>query len=202
MSRLASAARGRLVTTRVGAIALPRSRAAEVEDAARLGALDELLQRPFDGARVRLLAAQASCLRQQALTKRESRTLHVDRLPTRHRPGKRGVVRCVGEGRSCPIQLPGPVVLQICHLCVIARPMSETLTVRLDESLAKALADEAERTSRPKGRIVSEALEAHFRRTRPSALQALQQYVGSITGPSDLSTNRKYLSTLGGRRRA
>lgn len=80
--------------------------------------------------------------------------------------------------------------------------MSETLTVRLAESLAKALADEAERTSRPKGRIVSEALEAHFRRTRPSARQALQQYVGSIAGPSDLSTNREYLSTLGGQRRA
>jgi predicted transcriptional regulator len=80
--------------------------------------------------------------------------------------------------------------------------MSETLTVRLDDALAKALADEAERSSRPKGRIVAEALEAYFRRTRTSALQALQQYVGCMTGPSDLSTNRKHLATLGRRRRA
>jgi hypothetical protein len=80
--------------------------------------------------------------------------------------------------------------------------MSETLTVRLDDVLAKALADEADRTSRPKGRIVAEALQAHFRRTRPSALQALQPYVGCVSGPSDLSTNKTYLATLGRRRRA
>jgi hypothetical protein len=80
--------------------------------------------------------------------------------------------------------------------------MSATLTVRLDDALAKALADEAQRTSRPKGRIVSEALEAHLRRKRPTALQALQPYVGCVDGPPDLSTNKKYLATLGKRRRA
>jgi uncharacterized protein GlcG (DUF336 family) len=80
--------------------------------------------------------------------------------------------------------------------------MSETLTVRLDDALAKALTDEAERTSRAKGRIVSEALESYFRRTRPGALQALQRYVGCVEGPPDLSTNKKYLATLGKRRRA
>jgi hypothetical protein len=79
--------------------------------------------------------------------------------------------------------------------------MSETLTVRLDDALARALADEAERSSRPKGRIVAEALEAHFRRARTSALDAFQQYVGCVTGPSDLSTNKKHLATLGRRRR-
>jgi len=79
--------------------------------------------------------------------------------------------------------------------------MSETLTVRLDDAIAKALADEAERTSRPKGRIVIEALDAHFRRTRASALQAVRPYVGCVTGPPDLSTNKRYLATLGRRRR-
>ena len=79
--------------------------------------------------------------------------------------------------------------------------MSETFTVRLDDALARALADEAERTSRPKGRIVAEALQAHLRRVRPTALNALSQYVGCLAGPADLSTNRKHLSGLGGRRR-
>lgn len=79
--------------------------------------------------------------------------------------------------------------------------MSETLTVRLDDALAKALADEARRTARPKGRIVSEALSAHFRSTRTSALDALQRYVGCVEGPPDLSTNRAYLTSLGKRRR-
>ena len=81
------------------------------------------------------------------------------------------------------------------------RCMSETLTVRLDDALAKALADEAQRSSQPKGRIVAEALEAHFRRTRSSALQALRQYVGCVSGPPDLSTNKRHLATLGRRRR-
>ncbi len=79
--------------------------------------------------------------------------------------------------------------------------MSETLTIRLDDALARALADEAKRTTRPKGRIVSEALEAHFRRTRPSALHALRRHVGCVEGPADLSTNKTYLAALGQRRR-
>lgn len=77
--------------------------------------------------------------------------------------------------------------------------MSQPLTVRLDDALAKALAEEAERTGRPKSRIVAEALAAHLHRTRSGALQALQRYVGCITGPADLSTNKKHLSTLGSR---
>ena len=79
--------------------------------------------------------------------------------------------------------------------------MGATLTVRLHETVAKALAEEAARTSRPKGRIVQEALEAHLRRKRPTALEALRRYAGTVTGPPDLSTGRHHLDDFGRRRR-
>ena len=75
--------------------------------------------------------------------------------------------------------------------------MSETLTVRLDDDVAAALAEEARQTNRPKGRIVREALKEHLRGSRPDALSALKQYAGLMTGPADLATNKKHLAGLG-----
>lgn len=79
--------------------------------------------------------------------------------------------------------------------------MNETLTIRLDQAIAKALAEEAKRTSRSKGHVVRQALVEHLRRSRPSALDALGKYIGIISGPADLSTNKKHLADLGRRRR-
>jgi len=79
--------------------------------------------------------------------------------------------------------------------------MSETLTVRLDDEMAIALAREAARTHRPKGQIVREALHKHLRRKQRSALEVLQEHVGSITGPEDLSVNKAHLATFGKGRR-
>jgi hypothetical protein len=79
--------------------------------------------------------------------------------------------------------------------------MEDSLTVRLDESVAEQLADEARRTKRSKGQIVREALADYLRRSRPSALQAARKYVGCMNGPADLSTNKKHLADLGKRRR-
>jgi hypothetical protein len=79
--------------------------------------------------------------------------------------------------------------------------MEDTLTVRLDNTVAEQLAEEAKRTKRSKGQIVRDALADYLRRSRPNALQAARKYVGCVDGPADLSTNRKYLARLGRRRK-
>jgi hypothetical protein len=79
--------------------------------------------------------------------------------------------------------------------------MEDTLTIRLDESVAAQLAEEAKRTKRSKGQIVREALAEYMRRSRPNALQAARKYVGCFDGPADLSTNKKHLAGLGRRRK-
>jgi len=80
--------------------------------------------------------------------------------------------------------------------------MSTVLTVRLDPSLDAALEQEAERSGSTKGEIVREAIRERLSRTRSSALDALRGLDGLVTGPEDLSTNKRHLSGLGrGRRR-
>jgi hypothetical protein len=74
-----------------------------------------------------------------------------------------------------------------------------TLSLRLDEATVKALEAEAARTNRSKGHIVRAALAEHFGRARPRGAAALAKYVGCVSGPADLSTNKNYLATLGRR---
>jgi hypothetical protein len=80
--------------------------------------------------------------------------------------------------------------------------MDRMLTVRLDAAVADALEREARRTNRPKGGIVRDALAEHLKGTRPNALQALAKYAGCMTGPRDLSTNKRRLARLGRSRRS
>lgn len=79
--------------------------------------------------------------------------------------------------------------------------MGHTLTVRLDDDVARALDEAAKRTSRPKGRIVRDALRAHLVSDNASVLGALAKYAGVVDGPRDLSTNKKHLASLGRPRR-
>lgn len=79
--------------------------------------------------------------------------------------------------------------------------MNETLTIRLEQTIAKALEEEAERTNRSKGHVVRQALTEHLLRTRSSALDVLGKYAGAIDGPADLAMNKKYLASLGRRRK-
>lgn len=68
--------------------------------------------------------------------------------------------------------------------------MSETLTIRLGEDLAHALSEEARRTGLAKGEIARQALEARLQSAgKPSVLE---RHFGSASGPSDLSTNKRY----------
>jgi predicted transcriptional regulator len=80
--------------------------------------------------------------------------------------------------------------------------MDKTLTIRLEAELARSLEQEARRSNRSKGSVVREALKEHLSKDRPSALDALRKYAGIMHGPADLSTNRKYLSGMGRRKRS
>jgi predicted transcriptional regulator len=61
--------------------------------------------------------------------------------------------------------------------------MSNTISVRLPEDLAKWLDDAARKTGLPKGRIVREELE----KARSSGNRPFLRLAGAIAGPSDLS---------------
>ncbi len=68
--------------------------------------------------------------------------------------------------------------------------MKETLTIRLDKSLAKALAEEDRLTGLTKSEITRQAPEARLR--HGSKLRVMSRYFGIASGPSDLSTNKAY----------
>lgn len=80
-------------------------------------------------------------------------------------------------------------------------PMDETLTIRLDGELMAQLKAEAQRTRSSKGKLVRDAIRERLRRSKPSALDALSDLRGIISGPADLSTNKAYLADMGKRRR-
>jgi predicted DNA binding CopG/RHH family protein len=66
--------------------------------------------------------------------------------------------------------------------------MSNTITVRLPEDLAKWLDHTARKTGLPKGRIVREELE----KARNSANRPFLRLAGSVIGPSDLSMRKGF----------
>jgi hypothetical protein len=66
--------------------------------------------------------------------------------------------------------------------------VSNTITVRLPEDLAKWLDHTARRTGLPKGRIVRAELE----RARSSASRPFLRWAGAIAGPGDLSTHKGF----------
>ena len=68
--------------------------------------------------------------------------------------------------------------------------MNETLTVRLGETLAHALREEARQTGLAKGEIARQALEARLR--CHGKLAVMQRHFGTMRGPADLSTNKTY----------
>ena len=66
--------------------------------------------------------------------------------------------------------------------------MSNTITVRLPEDLAKWLDDAARKAGLPKGRIVREQLE----KARNSAGRPFLRLAGAIAGPGDLSMRKGF----------
>lgn len=66
--------------------------------------------------------------------------------------------------------------------------MSNTITVRLPEDLAKWLDRTARETGLPKGRVVREALE----KARGSASRPFLRLAGAIVGPGACSTRKGF----------
>jgi hypothetical protein len=66
--------------------------------------------------------------------------------------------------------------------------MSNTITVRLPEDLAKWLASASGKAGVPKGRIIREQLE----RTRAAGEKPFMRLAGAVAGPPDLSTRKGF----------
>lgn len=73
--------------------------------------------------------------------------------------------------------------------------MNDSLTIRLGQRLAQALDEEAEQTGLAKGEIARQALELRLQRS--GTLSVMRRHFGSISGPSDLSTNKSYRKQWG-----
>ncbi|HWF19941.1 MAG TPA: CopG family transcriptional regulator [Verrucomicrobiae bacterium] len=71
-----------------------------------------------------------------------------------------------------------------------------TISLKLPEALARAIAEEAKARSVAKSAVVRECLEQALRRRgKPhvTCLDLMADRIGSFQGPRDLSTNRRYL---------
>jgi hypothetical protein len=68
--------------------------------------------------------------------------------------------------------------------------MNETLTIRLGEDLASALAEESRRTGLTKGEIARQAIESRLSST--GRVSVMEKHFGTVSGPADLSTNKSY----------
>jgi hypothetical protein len=71
--------------------------------------------------------------------------------------------------------------------------VTDALTIRLGERLARALREESRQTGLTKGEIVRQALEVRLQRT--GKLKVMHRFFGVMEGPADLSTNKKYRRT-------
>jgi len=78
-----------------------------------------------------------------------------------------------------------------------------TLSVKLPEALAKWLIDEARSTRRSRSDLVREALELRRKgngrtpKKRVTMADAMADLRGTISGPTDLSTNPKHFDDFG-----
>ena len=68
--------------------------------------------------------------------------------------------------------------------------MNETLTIRLGEELASALAEESKRTGLTKGEIARRAIESRLRSS--GSVSVMERHYGTVDGPADLSKNKSY----------
>jgi Arc/MetJ-type ribon-helix-helix transcriptional regulator len=80
---------------------------------------------------------------------------------------------------------------------------TRTITLKIPEPLAARLRVTVRKRGSTQSAVVREALEAHLDQGAASGvgsgLDLVRDLVGCITGPSDLSTNRKHLRGYGRR---
>lgn len=78
----------------------------------------------------------------------------------------------------------------------MATPM-RTVSVKLPERLDAALSDLAHRRRASRSALVREALEALATGPRRSVTSAVDEHIGTVNGPADLSTNPEQLIGYG-----
>ena len=78
----------------------------------------------------------------------------------------------------------------------MANPM-RTVSFKLSEQLDDALSDLARRRKSSRSALVREALEAMATGGRRSVTAVVDELVGSLDGPADLSANPKHMTGYG-----
>jgi Arc/MetJ-type ribon-helix-helix transcriptional regulator len=78
----------------------------------------------------------------------------------------------------------------------MTNPM-RTVSFKLSEQLDDALSDLARRRKSSRSALVREALEALATGRRRSVTAIVDELVGSLDGPTDLSTNPKHMTGYG-----
>ncbi|HZV36114.1 MAG TPA: CopG family transcriptional regulator [Verrucomicrobiae bacterium] len=72
-----------------------------------------------------------------------------------------------------------------------------TISLKLPDSLLRALTEEARSRRVGKSEVIRDCLERSLRRNRkkarPTCLELMGKAAGSFRGPADLSTNRRHL---------
>ena len=75
--------------------------------------------------------------------------------------------------------------------------MKTTLSIRIDADLAGLLKEESDRTQVSRAEIIRDALRGRLLKKRNKQPNGLLKFAGCISGPPDLSTNKKYLVGFG-----
>ena len=75
--------------------------------------------------------------------------------------------------------------------------METVLSIRLDASLVRQLDERAAQAKISRSELIRSALRNALSERRGAAYDALARYAGVMEDPADLSTNKKYLATLG-----
>jgi metal-responsive CopG/Arc/MetJ family transcriptional regulator len=77
----------------------------------------------------------------------------------------------------------------------------KTISLKLPESLDKQICWEARRRGTTKSKVVRNAIESYVKqrpaKVKGSWLELAGDLIGSLEGPSDLSTNKKYMEGFG-----
>jgi metal-responsive CopG/Arc/MetJ family transcriptional regulator len=76
-------------------------------------------------------------------------------------------------------------------------PKTRIVSIKIEYDLDRELTELARRKNVTRSAVVREALRAYTVGRRPSALDLAGDLVGSLNGPKDLSTNKRYMKNYG-----
>ena len=71
------------------------------------------------------------------------------------------------------------------------------VSFKLERDLDRELSELARRKNVSRSAVVREALRSYSAGRKPSALDLARDLAGCLTGPADLSTNKRYMKNFG-----